>query len=237
MILCLDSGNTRLKWGLYAPAGGWLAHGAVAQPDLDALGSQLQSLPIAERVVGCNVAGEAQAAQICRVLGRPVEWFSASAAAGGVVNAYTVPAQLGADRWASLIAVREMYVGAALVVSAGTATTIDMLTADGNFCGGIILPGISLMRAALAENTAQLPLAQATYTHFPHDTASAIVAGVLEAQAGAIGRMFERLPGAGKRCFLGGGAAADIEPLLALPLTRVDDMVLRGVGILARDSV
>ncbi len=233
MILCLDSGNTRLKWGLRGEDGQWLAHGAVMQAALVDLPQQLQPWPAYTRVVGCNVARVQQATATRQTLQHPVEWFAATVAACGVVNRYATPAQLGADRWAALIAVRHLHAGAALVVNAGTATTVDLLNEDGTFCGGIILPGVSLMRAALAQNTAQLPLTDAAYVPLPLDTATAIVGGVLEAQTGAIERMFARLPGKNKHCFLGGGSAGDIAPLLSLPLTRVENLVLQGVAIMA----
>ena len=236
MILCLDSGNTRLKWGICNADGVWLARGAVAQSNVQELLEQLQGQPDALQAVGCNVAGAEQAAVISAALQRPVRWLQASPKAGGVRNGYVVPEQLGVDRWAALLAVRAMHSGAALVVSAGTATTVDLLTADGFFCGGIIFPGVDLMRASLAQNTAQLPLAVAAYAERPQDTATAIVSGVLEAQAGAIERLFSRLVGENKHCYLGGGSAESIAPLLNMPLTYVDDLVLRGTAIMALSS-
>ena len=65
----------------------------------------------------------------------------------GVRNLYERPEQLGPDRWAALIAARALHSsGPALVVNAGTATTVDMLSGDGRFLGGSILPGVELMR-------------------------------------------------------------------------------------------
>src|SRR5262245_29114546 len=179
MILCLDSGNTRLKWGIWHESQ-WLARGVVTQGDVSALQQQLAGLPVAEQVVGCNVAGPARAAEVAAGLGQTVSWLVSTAAACGVKNGYAKPAQLGTDRWASLIAVHSLHAGAALVVNVGTATTADMLTAAGEFVGGIILPGPALMRASLAGNTAQLPLAAGGYMPFPDNTDAAIASGVLE---------------------------------------------------------
>jgi type III pantothenate kinase len=92
------------------------------------------------------------------------------------------------------------------------------------------------MHRALANNTAKLPWVEAGYMPFPDNTASAIASGVLEAQAGAIERLFDRLPGNDKKCFISGGAADKIMPLLGMPVTQVDDLVLRGILVMAMNT-
>jgi type III pantothenate kinase len=122
------------------------------------------------RVVICNVAGSEVATSISSLLaGRhsQVSFLHASAEACGVRNTYEHPRQLGADRWAALIGARALSDSACLVVCAGTATTVDLLDAAGVFRGGLILPGFDLMRAALARNTAQLPLADGVFSLEP----------------------------------------------------------------------
>ena len=154
----------------------------------------------------------------------------------GVRNGYLDEAQLGADRWAALIGARLVHPGAALVVMAGTATTVDLLTADGDFLGGLILPGLALMRRSLARDTADLPFADGAFDAFPRRTEDAIVSGCLEAQAGAIERMFVRLTAEHDAlCLLGGGAAAAIAPHLSIPLRQVDNLVLDGLAQIAAE--
>jgi type III pantothenate kinase len=230
MMLCLDAGNTRLKWGLRA-ADGWRASGAVRH---DAIADLLAALPAQpERIVACNVAGPAVAAAIEALAGQcaaPLAWFRSAASAGGVVNGYADPARLGADRWAALLGARALHAGAAVVVMAGTATTVDALDADGRFRGGLILPGLDLMRRALAQNTAGLPEARGAWRDFPANTDDAIVSGALEATLGAIERMAHRLAGPDCLVMLSGGAADVLAPHLARPLRRVDNLVLEGLA-------
>ena len=85
-------------------------------------------------------------------------WVIPKEAQCGVKNGYRNPAQLGSDRWAALIGARALH-GArpVLVVCCGTATTIDLLTAQGQFAGGCILPGVGTMLRSLHEKTAALP--------------------------------------------------------------------------------
>lgn len=233
MILCLDAGNSRLKWGLHDLAG-WQAKGALAHADIGTLAQSLPTQP--RRIVACNVAGAAVGAQIealASVLAVPFEWFRSGASAGGVVNGYDQPAQLGADRWAALIGARSLHPGAALVVMTGTATTVDCLDAAGVFRGGLILPGLDLMRRALARNTADLPEARGVYRPLPTNTDDAIVSGCLAATVGAIEFMAERAcrpASADFCCLLSGGAAAPLAPLITLPLRRVDNLVLEGLA-------
>lgn len=235
MILCLDAGNTRIKWGIAATrrGGEWLARGAVETATPLALAAQLDAQPAVRQAIACSVAGpvlETRLAALMDTRGVALNWLRSSASAQGVVNGYRNPAQLGADRWAALIGARELHDGPAVVVMAGTATTIDLLDADGVFRGGLILPGFDLMRAALARNTAQLPLASGALVDLPRSTEEAIVAGCLLAQAGAVERFFARIaqdPRA--RCLVSGGAAALLAGALDLPVLRVDNLVLEGL--------
>lgn len=237
--LCIDAGNTRLKWGLHEDAG-WLARGALVHADIGSLAGQLPSPP--HRILACNVAGPAVAAQIeafAATLGIPFEWFRSTASACGVANGYDDPARLGADRWAALIGARGLHAGPALVVMAGTATTIDLLEADGRFRGGLILPGLELMRRSLARNTAGLPEASGRYRETPTNTDDAIESGILHATLGAIGRMaaiMRRPAGTDFSCLLSGGAADQLAPYLDLPYRQIDELVLEGLARAALTS-
>jgi len=111
---------------------------------------------------------------------------------------------------------------------AGTATTIDSLDATGRFLGGLILPGVELMKTALHQGTARLPLAEGRYADHPDNTGDAIVTGCLDAQIGAIERAYARLPGA-QICLLSGGAAFALTPLLDLPMRVAPNLVLEGM--------
>ena len=229
MILCLDAGNSRLKFGLFDGTG-WRKQGALNHKAFDDLLTELPQQPT--RIVACNVAGEAVRLRIEALASRldlPLDWLTSSAAACGVSNGYDQPAQLGADRWAALIAARALHEGPCLVVMAGTATTIDALDANGLFRGGLILPGLSLMRAALARNTADLPHAAGHYRPHPTNTDDAIVSGAIHATLGAIERLHVTL-GDDLLCLLSGGAAAELTPHMNLPHRLIDNLVLEGLA-------
>ena len=233
MLLCIDCGNTRIKWGLH-DGSHWLVQAALGLNELDHLARELAGQPRPSSVVACNVASKATAAaleMIVNKLGLSLVWAKSCAVQCGVVNSYDQPTQLGADRWAALIGAKQVHGGACLVVNAGTATTVDVLDDNGVFQGGLILPGVDLMRSALASDTAGLPLAAGRFSLLPRNTADAIVSGSLLATVGAITRMFEHvaaMPGA--KCLLSGGAAGFLEPLLNMPLCRINNLVLEGLA-------
>ena len=234
MILCIDSGNSRIKWGLHGD-GGWLETAAVDHAESAKMATLPQRLPMPDCVMLANVAGEAARAAIRQAL---APWLpvmrevAATAAAGGVTNLYENPARLGVDRWCALIGARALTVAPCVVVMAGTATTVDTLAGDGRFLGGLILPGLDLMRRSLARDTAALPLAAGKYVVHPRTTDDAITSGCIEAQIGAIERACSRL-GAEAHCLLSGGAAATIGEHLGVPHTLFANLVLEGLLRLA----
>jgi len=246
MILVLDCGNSRLKWGL-ADERGWVTQRALPNQEIGTLALRdWQNLPRPTRVVGVNVAGEATRvrveAQLVRWRLMP-EWLIATEHAGGVYNRYARPSQLGADRWASLIAARrrllnELFPQPCVVVNAGTAVTVDALDAEGAFRGGVIVPGIALMLQALAANTAALKVPPGRYHDFPINTPDAVYSGAMQAICGAIEQTRWRLGGDGPfpKVFVAGGGGTEIAPHLSQPMELVDNLVLEGVLILAEKA-
>ncbi len=240
MILCIDCGNSRIKWGLRAAAG-WWAQGVLAHGEVGQLAALTVDWPDVQKILLANVAGPALAARIADVVaaawpGRPLLTAASCAAAAGVRNGYQQPERLGVDRWCALLGAWAKVRGCCLVVMAGTATTVDSLNADGFFPGGLILPGLDLMRKSLARDTAGLPLAQGRYVAQPTCTDDAIVSGCLDAQAGAIERAWRRLDDPAAPCLLSGGAAAAIAPALTIPWQGVDNLVLEGLATLAGET-
>lgn len=243
MLIAVDAGNTRLKWACHDGLR-WSAVQALPThaPDTgERLTAALRDSPSGSTVVACNVAGTTVAARVEAALaqaGLPTPcWLRPSREACGVRNGYRDPERLGADRWAALIGARMQTSGACLVVCAGTATTIDRLTADGEFVGGVILPGFDLMRRALAGNTAQLPFSAGEISTAPKNTADAIASGCLFAQVGAIERLYVPLASeAGAQCLLAGGGAALLAAHLAVPHRQVETLIFEGLRGFAENA-
>lgn len=241
MILAIDAGNTRIKWGL-RQAGAWLTLGAGATADVEALTAALAAQQDCDRILVSNVAGAAVRECIERSFagrGAVTEFIVSRGMQCGVRSSYDEPGQLGCDRWAALIGAHAMLPGASLVANAGTALTVDALTEEGLFLGGIIVPGIELMRRALDEHTAGLKLRPGEVRFFPSNTGDAIMSGAAHAAAGAIERMAAFMREGGHeslRVILSGGGAAVLQPMLSVPSVVVDNLVLEGLAAIAEED-
>jgi type III pantothenate kinase len=253
--LLIDAGNTAVKWATGDASRLDDAVGRLdnATPDFAArLAAQLAAAPPFTAAVGCCVAGDALRDTVDRAVsarGVPAPtWLQSQAAhdtAPTLASRYRDPLQLGADRWHAMLGARAAHPQAALVVvHAGTATTIDCVTAAGVFAGGAILPGTDLMLEALARRTARLPHARGTPVAFPDNTDDAIVTGIADAQAGAVERIAARFAAdqaASVTLLLGGGGApalqARLQPGPAIAqIELAHNLVLRGLWRRARET-
>jgi type III pantothenate kinase len=238
-MLAIDAGNTRIKWGVH-DGRGWRATGAVATADSARIADAWSALPRIAGAIASNVAGPDVARTLalsCDARGAALRFIASQAAQLGVVNGYRDPAQLGADRWAALVAAHAAGSGHKLVVNAGTALTVDALAADGRFLGGIIVPGPALMRRSLDRGTAGLRLTEGAYAEFPTSTPDAITSGALQACVGAVACMADamtarRSPPA--QVILSGGAAHEIADRLPMPHAIHENLVLDGLVLISR---
>jgi type III pantothenate kinase len=245
--LVLHVGNSRMKWGVFGPRG-WLAQGVIANAEIGTLSLRdWQNLPRPSRAVGANASGEAARVRVESQVARwrvNVEWLVAPEAGGGVVNCYRPAAQLGADRWALLVAARrrakggELFPPPCVVVNAGTVVTVDALDADGVFRGGYILAGPRLMQRAIAERNAGMKSPPGHFHAYPANLADGLATGTVQGVCGAIELMRAELGSVGVvvKCYLTGGAAHEIAPHLTGPVEVVDNLVLEGVLALASED-
>lgn len=240
-MLLLDVGNSRCKWALLRD-GLRVRQGVVGNTEWRTMQHDFAQLPPPSRILVSNVAGAAMAERLralCAPWRCPLEILVPQMHQCGVRNGYQLPERLGSDRWAALIAAWQRKRRACLVVNCGTATTVDALSQEGEFMGGLILPGISLMHQSLVGGTAQLSSQNGELRDFPTNTADAMHSGVLRATLGAIEHQYRLLaalyPGA--HCVLSGGAAEGVRAHLPMPLDYVDNLVLRGLQIIGESTV
>ena len=128
-----------------------------------------------------------------------------------------------------------------MVVNCGTAITIDTLSGQGEFIGGLILPGFDLMQHSLAAATNQLKSVEAKpgqgkYAQFPLNTADALFSGAMQACCGAIQRQYALLEDEDAPVVLSGGSAGLLQGNLNLPLRVMDNLVLRGLLLISQGS-
>jgi type III pantothenate kinase len=238
MILAIDAGNSRVKWGWHDGAA-WTSVATVPLIEFAASSDHINPFSIThgdpEGIVISNVAGEGAHQLLVNwtsIFDAEPLWLHGEAERCGVRSRYDRPEQLGPDRWAALVAARAVHTGPCLIVNAGTATTIDMLSGDGVFLGGAISPGIDLMRFVLHEHTGRLPLQEGSFRDAPRNTLDAIETGCRHAQAGAVERM-HRAMGGNPLCIVSGGAGRQLLELLRLPSRYIENLVLDGLARIA----
>lgn len=263
LYLLFDIGNTRLKWvavestqtpsdrqkKLWAYSGS-ISNTLLASPEhrIELSDYIAKTIPKPDAIGFCCVAGDVVIESLKSLFPQwsDVSWsqLRGDSPYQGLRTLYQEPAKLGADRWAAVIGARALATYNTLIISAGTATTIDLLGANGVHYGGWILPGLGLMHDSLHTNTAQLPLATAN----PHSTKEmgfgvstneAITAGCEAAQLGAIARamlLAKEMNHPIERIYLDGGNAPVLVKRMSqspqahsLVIESIEGLVLRGI--------
>lgn len=244
MMLLVDAGNTALKWGLYEA-------GKIVTTDRfvhrnSSLTEQLtrhwMSLQPPDEVFIANVAGERLADTLSAWTQQ--QWslvphfVSTTDTACGVTNAYSVAADLGVDRWAALIGAHHYTRGAVCIVDCGTAITVDVLAANGRHLGGLILPGVELLKQVVQKDTAGVRSAteQQAANLFANNTSGGVHSGAVYMAVAAIDRIindFATTQAQDTEVVITGGDAGTMLPLLARSAHHDPALVLKGLAILA----
>lgn len=244
MKLLVDVGNSCIKWA-FLDNGAMRDYAAVNQHGykLDTvLADAWSHMPKPTAVLVANVAGP-MANHVINNLSQELfgitPWYLISSEqAGGVRNGYRDPARLGVDRWAALIGVFNRHRAPACVIDCGTAITLDAIDKDGQHLGGLIAPGIALMRHALVGATAAITDEgdQEEISIFAQDTRAAAAGGALNAAVALIERVSARMLAAlgdGAHCYLTGGEAPRVLSHLGDGFTLIPNLVLEGLAVIA----
>jgi type III pantothenate kinase len=242
LILLIDVGNSRIKWAWKAPEA-WRSESA----DLDG-GDPIgpcerawQNAEAPERVVLSSVLDEGRTGELVGWIEHRwpvvVHRVRSQARQLGVTNGYRDPATLGSDRWAALIGARSLSRDSWCVVDCGSAVTVDALSSDGRHLGGVIFPGVKLLRAALHAGTAGVRGNDGRDDScLGRATAAGLAAGVLYGLCGAIERLVaeqRRVLGPDARVLLTGGDGPAVASRLGIETTLAPDLVLRGLEQIA----
>jgi type III pantothenate kinase len=245
-VLLVDIGNSRIKWGLGKNAR--VDAGRPFASDATALTGEFDrfwgDLPAPSSVVACRVAdaeiGQRLREWVERHWGLTIRFVQPESQAYGVVNGYDTPEKLGVDRWVALVAVRKFYPLPACVADCGTAITVDALDSEGRHLGGVIAPGLTLMRQSLIQRVPALSLAAGDYHGLlARNTAAAMLSGARQAGAGLIERTVRetgRLLGCDPHLVLSGGDAQTLAVELSVPYVLAPELVLQGLLIIAENT-
>lgn len=156
----------------------------------------------------------------------------------GINIKYENPKEVGADRIVNAVAALYKYGGPAIIIDFGTATTFDALTAEGDYLGGAIAPGIGISSEALFKSAAKLYRVEIAKPErvIGKNTASSIQSGIYNGYVGLVENIVDKMKeemGGGSICAIATGGLAPLICSNARNIDRVDMMLtLDGLNLL-----
>ncbi len=265
MSLVVDIGNTRTKWSVVNAEGKLELVNVCANASL-ASSKLKNAFKGIKKVMIANVAGEEMAELMMTLIPKRVEsvFVTSQSKVIGLINNYEPNESLGVDRWLAAIAAWHLKKQPSIIVSAGTAVTIDSisrikvvknkesknkdtrnkLSKQAAFIGGTIMPGLYLMQISLEQNTAKLKDQQdGNLVKFPLNTKDAIATGCVNSVVGAIVLMAKQLEKRSAflpKIIVTGGDAKKIAEALKFHSKRVmlaENLVLQGLVFFEREGI
>jgi len=254
MLLAVDVGNTQTHFGLFdgdSVADHW-RFATVRESTADELGAALGNLLQLRGYSFADVDGSIVSSTVPQL---EPEWQQVASryldhdmlivgpgTKTGLALRYDNPREIGADRLVNAVAIRERFGRCAVCVDFGTATTFDVVSAEGEYLGGALLPGIEISLEALAERGARLPRVELGPPRgvIGKNTIDAIHSGVVFGYAGAIDAILRRLYDelAERAAVVATGGLAPLVVPYCEEIDEVDDMLtLTGLRLLHERNV
>ena len=245
MFLLIDIGNTKTKWML-RDSKSIYKQDTFFTEDIDQ--DHFEFDEKIKKILISNVAGFEKEAILkinLKNFSCPFEFIKPDKKYKYLLNGYQEPATLGADRWLSALSISHDIKKPAVIISVGTAVTIDYVSYDQKnnrhtFEGGVILPGLHLTKNTLSNDTADLKNGEGVFQMPPIDTANAIQSGFILSVLGNIKSFFELASNQLKDVviILSGGDAELIHQHMDEDLKKYvsikKDLVLEGLFIFAK---
>jgi type III pantothenate kinase len=204
MLLAIDVGNTQTVFGLFEDAE-LAEHWRIATErnrSGDELGAMFRSFLDLDRVDGICVSTTVP--QLARGYAEFVERYTKAellevgpGVKTGIPMRYDDPREVGPDRIANAVAATARYGPPCIVVDFGTSTNFDVVSAEGEYVGGVLAPGIEVSMDALFQRAARLfkvDFAEPP-TVIAKNTAASLQSGLVFGFAGQVDGIVERIRG------------------------------------------
>ena len=235
--LDIDMGNTRIKWRFWH--NGRFEFGVSDYHNSSWLAFAATSIK-PTRVRVSSVVGDQRRQQLalhCQQHWRVcAEFAEVKDDWAGVRHGYRIREHLGVDRWLALLAAKQQ-IGSGIVVSCGSAVTVDVLLADGRHLGGYIVPGIGMMHRSLFSGTDAVKVDFAphlTDLQPGNDTGEAVNKGVMTMLVGLIDHaiaIYLKNSGDRPRLLITGGDGETVKPFLPDDSIYNPSLVLDGLAL------
>ncbi len=250
MLLAIDIGNSSTKFGIFD--GDSLLHKFSIQTKRDYTAEELlfDRLKVHEQdfiqidIDTCVVASvvpelSAVIEQVCNELFKITPRFVDAGWDFGFAIDYDPPSAAGVDRLVNCFAAAAKYGTPVVACSFGTATTIDIVSDENVYVGGIIAPGMATMAKALQLATSKLPEVALTAPDaiIGKTTVTSIQSGIVNGHVAMIEGLLKRIGSSGKTVATGGFARMIASQTSAIDIVD-ENLTLEGLRLLAlRDGV
>jgi type III pantothenate kinase len=176
-----------------------------------------------------------------KYLGQAPLWVNPDAVRQLMPILYNNPAEVGADRVVNAIAAYEKYKQSLIIIDFGTATTFDVITEEGEYLGGAIIPGIMISAEALFQKASRLPRVEIFMppdSVIGRDTIDSIKSGLMHGNAALVDGMVARMKKemtTTPRVIATGGLAVLIAGLTDAIEVVDNNLTLEGLRIISRE--
>lgn len=236
MNLCIDQGNSRTKVAIFEPDGKMVNHFIFKQFNAADIEKICSLYPIDNSIISSVVNIEPAVVNSLHRLSKRFILFDHNTPVP-LENKYDTPQTLGQDRLAAAVGANSLLPDEnLLIIDAGSAITYDFVTADNQYLGGNIAPGLKMRFQALKNQTKKLPLVEIDEKQiiplFGKNTNDAILAGVVRGikyETEGYMRTLQKRVGH-FRTFLTGGNAAYIQANIRMTTTLEKHLVLIGLN-------
>jgi type III pantothenate kinase len=248
MILAIDIGNTNITAAIFK--GGGLAKKAKTPTHAtylygrffrSLLSSSGAKIPDVESVVISSVVPLALGRLVMELntMGFPGPAIVGRDVKAPVRNMYRNKAEVGQDRLVNAAAAKTLYGVPAVIVDFGTAITFDIVSARGEYLGGLILPGIEMSLASLHRKTALLPRVELkpASSIIGKDTVSSMRGGILfglGAMCDGLVAQYRKMLGKRLKVIATGGNAGLIKRYAKSIQIVDEDLTLKGLALLSQ---
>lgn len=202
MLLCVDIGNTNITFGLFKGEDLYMesrldSNRTLTQEEYEL---KIKQLFIDEKISGIVIASVVD--ELTNIVKNALSnIFSTrilvinSSIKTGVKLVSQNNSEIGADRIANACALLYKYATPSVAIDFGTATTFDIVNSNGEFCGGIILPGVKTQLKSLQQSTSKLPNFEIEDVNYIYgsNTKEAILSGVIKGCAYAIDGLMNKI--------------------------------------------
>ncbi|MBV8734164.1 MAG: type III pantothenate kinase [Solirubrobacterales bacterium] len=256
MLLVVDVGNTQTHFGVFADGDRRLEHwrfATVRESTRDELGAVLSNLLALRGLRFADIDGTIVSSTVPQLSD---EWRAMAhryldqemlvvgpAIRTGMAIRIDNPHEVGADRLVNAVAAYDRVQGACVIVDFGTAITYDVVSATGEYLGGIITPGAEISIDALYDRAAKLPKVELACPRslIGKSTVDAIRSGIVYGFASQVDGIVRRLRdelGADVTVIATGGLAALLVPFVRETIEEVDDLLtLTGLRLIWERNV